>query len=85
MAISVYIHSNDLLIREVPGDNDHFFLRIFGNTEETLMNSDPQLSTEKFGILLDELADKFIDLVGPNFPPLSDYAVSREGIYEDHL
>ena len=27
---------------------------------------------------------KFMEYVGPDFPPLSDYAMSREGIYEDH-
>ena len=35
--------------------------------------------------LADELADKFMEFVGPDCPPLSDHAVSREGIYEDHL
>ena len=35
--------------------------------------------------LADELTDKFMEFVGPDCPPLSDYAVSREGIYEDDL
>lgn len=35
--------------------------------------------------LADELADKFMEFVGPDCPPLSDYAVSREGIYEDDI
>ena len=33
---------------------------------------------------LDELADDFAVCVGVNAPILSDYAVSRESIYEDH-
>jgi antitoxin ParD1/3/4 len=33
---------------------------------------------------LDELADDFAACVGANAPILSDYAVSRESIYEDH-
>ena len=35
--------------------------------------------------LADELADKFMEFVGPDCLPLSDYAVSREGIYEDEI
>ena len=35
--------------------------------------------------MLDRLAEKFMEYVGPDVPPLSDYALSREGIYEDHL
>ena len=35
--------------------------------------------------LADELADKFMEFAGPDCPPLSDYAVSREGIYEDDI
>ncbi|WP_228020159.1 type II toxin-antitoxin system ParD family antitoxin [Sphaerospermopsis sp. LEGE 08334] len=48
-------------------------------------------SLEDFGIkyqelenALDELADDFAACVGANAPILSDYAVSRESIYEDH-
>ena len=35
--------------------------------------------------LADELSDKFMEFVGPDRPPLSDHAVSREGIYEDDV
>lgn len=38
--------------------------------------------------LLDEewerLAEEAMDMVDPQIPPLSSYAVSREGIYGDH-
>ncbi len=47
-------------------------------------NVHSKLSSDEFENLADQLADKFISYVGPNFPPLSDSAVSREGIYEDH-
>ena len=33
--------------------------------------------------LADELADKFMEFAGPDARPLSNHAVSREGIYED--
>lgn len=33
--------------------------------------------------LADEMANKFMEFVGPGRPPLSNHAVSREGIYED--
>ena len=32
----------------------------------------------------ERLANEAMDLVDPSLPPLSDYAVSREGIYGDH-
>lgn len=44
-----------------------------------------QLSVEEHTALLDELADKFMEFAGPDVQPLSDYAVSRESIYEDRL
>lgn len=43
------------------------------------------LSDDKFEALADQLADVFMDYVDPDCRPLSDYAVSREGLYEDHL
>lgn len=48
-------------------------------------NTKAKLSNEEFETLADQLTDEFLSYVGPNFPPLSDYAVSREGIYEDYL
>ena len=52
---------------------------------QSTMNKPAQLSDDKFETLVDALADEFIKYVGTNCPPLSDYAVSREGLYEDHL
>jgi len=47
-------------------------------------DSDAELSDREFEILLDELADDFIKSPGSNVPVLSDFAISREGIYEEH-
>ncbi len=40
---------------------------------------------EEFEKLADELADYVEKNMPPDAKPLSDYAMSREGIYEDHL
>lgn len=47
-------------------------------------DSDAEISDSEFEILLDELADDFIKSLGGNVPVLSDFAISREGIYEEH-
>jgi hypothetical protein len=47
-------------------------------------DSDPELSDREFEILLDEQADDFITSLGSNVPVLSEFAISREGIYEEH-
>ena len=47
-------------------------------------DSEAEISDREFEILLDELADEFIQNMGVNVPTLSDFAVSRAGIYEDH-
>lgn len=45
---------------------------------------DVEIGDRDFEILLDELADEFIKSVGGNVPVLSDFAISRAGIYEEH-
>ena len=52
---------------------------------QSSMNNSTQLSDDKFEALADALSDKFMEYAGPDCPPLSSYAVSREGLYEDHL
>jgi len=47
-------------------------------------DSDVEISDREFEILLDELADECIKNMGVNVPTLSDFAVSRAGIYEEH-
>ena len=73
MALEVYIHSNNGSVVEV-----------FDGTENVSTNNNQRLSLEEFDAIADELADLFMEFVGPDFQPLSDYAMSREGIYEDH-
>ena len=45
---------------------------------------DNLLNDEEFEQLADELADYFEKNLPADAKPLSDYAMSREGIYEDH-
>ena len=73
MAITVYICSNNGIPIEIP---DY--------TETSIINNNQRLSLEEFDKIADELADLFMGFVGPDFQPLSDYAMSREGIYADH-
>lgn len=54
------------------------------DTDETFRDNNSSLSIEERMALLDEFTNKFTELLGPDFRPLSDYAISREGIYEDH-
>ncbi len=74
MAVTIYIYANNGTPIEIPDD-----------TVELLASNNPLLSVNERMALLNELADKFEEFAGPNVPPLSDYAVSREGLYEDHL
>ena len=59
-------------------------LKILDDVDKTLVDNNSRLSIEERMVLLDEFTNKFTKLVGPDFQPLSNYAVSREGIYEDH-
>ena len=54
------------------------------NQSSKASDADAEISDRDFEILLDELADDFIKSLGGNVPVLSDFAVSREGIYEEH-
>lgn len=49
-----------------------------------MRGSDSELTEVEFEFIAAQLFDKFIAYTGQNPPSLSDYAVSREGIYEDH-
>ena len=73
MTVTVHIYPNDQLFLGVPDD---------AGEASTVNNS--QLSVDERMALLNELTDKFMEYVGPDVPQLSDYAMSREGIYEDH-
>ncbi len=52
--------------------------------EDPYRGDNQQLSLEEFKALLDELADISMKFTKSDAQPLSDYAVSREGIYEGH-
>jgi len=54
-------------------------------TVEALFAEVPEhLSDDEFETLAEQVADELAAYVGSNAPILSDYAVSRAGIYEDH-
>lgn len=73
MTVTVHIFPDEHLLLEIPDDKE---------TALTHINS--QLSVDERMTLLEQMADKFMEFVGPDFQPLSDYAISREGIYADH-
>lgn len=73
MAITVYICSNNGIPIEIP---DY--------TVTSIINNNSRLSVDERIALLEQVADKFMEFVGPDFQPLTDYAISRESIYEDH-
>jgi len=50
-----------------------------------LLWSDKKLDDDEFEQIADLLADEFEKRLPKDAKPLSDYAMSREGIYEDHL
>ncbi|NDJ20783.1 hypothetical protein GS682_03820 [Nostoc sp. B(2019)] len=57
----------------------------FAPTVEALLwQTHNQQNYDDFEAVADQLADQFAACVGLNTPVLSDYAVSRESIYEDH-
>jgi len=43
-----------------------------------------QIDDDEFEVVADLLADEFASYVKSTTPALSDYAVSRAGIYEEH-
>lgn len=43
------------------------------------------LTDDRFENLSKQLVEKFAEYVGSEHKPLSGYAASRDGIYEDHL
>jgi antitoxin ParD1/3/4 len=51
--------------------------------EALLQETEGRLSDEEFEAIADQLADEVAGARPPGAPPLSDYAVSRAGIYED--
>ena len=52
--------------------------------EALLGEASKDIGEEDFETSADELAAILAEYTGSNFPVLSDYAVSRQGIYEEH-
>ena len=73
MAVTIYIYANNGMSIEIP---DY--------AEEPLASNNSRLSSEEFKAILDRLAAKAMKFDGPDAQPLSDYAMSRESIYENH-
>lgn len=73
MVVTIYTYPNKRFLFEVPDDPG-----------DALTTNDARLSSEEFKAALDRLAAKAMEFDGPDAPPLSDYAMSRESIYEDH-
>jgi antitoxin ParD1/3/4 len=63
----------------------HLLVEAFAPTVEALLRALPEALTDaEFEAVADQLADKLLACRGPNAPSLSDEAISRTGIYEDH-
>ncbi|RKU24420.1 hypothetical protein C6503_00840 [Candidatus Poribacteria bacterium] len=73
MTVTVYIYANNGMSIEIPDD-----------AEAPLASNNSRLSSEEFKAILDRLAAKAMKFDGPDAEPLSDYAMSRENIYENH-
>lgn len=73
MAITIYIYANKDVSIEIP---DYM--------AEPLVGNNRQLSLEEFEAALQRLAELSMKFDGQDAQPLSDYAMSRESIYEDH-
>ena len=73
MTVTVHIYPDKQLSLEVPD-----------GTDETFADNKSRLSLQEFDALADKLADLSMEIDGPDAQPLSDYAMSRESIYENH-
>ena len=73
MAITIYIYANNGTPIEIPDD-----------TEDPLTDDNRQLSHEEFKAALEEWDTLVKKFARPDAQPFSDYAMSRESIYEDH-
>jgi hypothetical protein len=73
MTITVYTYPNNKCrLLEIPDD-----------AAEPLVDNNQRLSHEEFEAALQRLADLSMKFDGSDAQPLSDYAMSRESIYEN--
>jgi antitoxin ParD1/3/4 len=91
MQITLELSSDlEMRLRESVGQGDveavrRLLVELLTPTVEALLQGTPAEFTDaEFEAVADHLADELTVSLGPNFPSLSDYAVSRAGIYEDH-
>lgn len=75
-------HLPEMKIVEVL-DFVEFLTRSKERSSSEQVNANSQ-ENQEFEEIADQLADEFTMYVGANVPVLSDYAVSRAGIYEEH-
>ncbi len=73
MTVTVHIFPDGQLLLEVPDD-----------TEDPSVGNNKQLSHEEFEDALQRLDALVKKFAKSDAKPLSDYAMSRESIYEDH-
>ena len=73
MTISVHIYPNDSMLTELPDD-----------MENSSAGNNQRLSHEEFEAALQRLDALVKKFAKSDAKPLSDYAMSRESIYEDH-
>ena len=73
MAVKIYIYTNNGIPIEIPDE-----------TEDPLVGNNQQLSHKEFKAALEEWNALVKKLAKPDAQPLSDYAMSRESIYENH-
>jgi len=73
VTVTIYTYANNRMSIEISDD-----------AEEPLASNNSRLSSEEFKAILDRLAAKAMKFDGPDAQPLSDYAMSRESIYEGH-
>ena len=52
--------------------------------ESLLQDTPSELTDAEFERIADQLVDELAVCLGPNASSLSDYSISRQGIYEDH-
>ncbi|MDE0086068.1 MAG: hypothetical protein OXU23_10175 [Candidatus Poribacteria bacterium] len=73
MTVTLYICPDKRLFFEIPDD-----------IVDPLAGDDPRLSYEEFNAAIQRLSELSIKFDDPDAEPLSDYAMSRESIYEGH-
>ena len=63
----------------------HLLADVFAPKVEALFQQPHNaIDDDEFEAVADSLANEFAACVKSTTPPLSDYAMSREGIYEEH-